>query len=593
LKVLQSPVATIYSENQIARELLDKLTGSSESTFPVMVGPDLTFNGAGNFAGDAFVAKVSADGTGLIYCGYIGGSDDDLGRSIAVDASGNAYVTGATSSSEQTFPVKVGPDLTYNGSGDAFVAKVDAKGTGLIYCGYIGGEARDQGWGVAVDSSHCTYVTGDTKSDQTTFPVIVGPDLTFNSISSVIDDAFVAKVDPRGATLIYCGYIGGAWGDYGKDVAVDGNGNATVTGNTLSDQTSFPVRTGPDLTYNGGHVTGDAFVARVSSSGAGLVFCGYVGGTGNDAAHAVALDALANPYISGWTDSTELSFPVLRGPDLTYNGGLEDAFVAKVRADGSGLSYCGYVGGASREANSQVEYGIAVDASGYAYLAGRTESPASSFPVKWGPDLTDNGGSDAFVAKVYPTGAGLVYCGYIGGSGQDDGGRVAVDASGNAYVVGYTESGENSFPVRGGPDLTYHALGDVFVAKVALTLLEGAGNPRPGGSMTLVLSATTDTGLPYQLASSLGTGPIPIDTRRLDLSPDNLLVVTVNNYWPWIFSGYRGVIGSKGQAQAAIHIPNVPALIGLRLHSAFVTLDPAAPSGIRSISNTFSFSVTK
>ncbi len=155
-------------------------TASTDATFPVTVGPDLTFNGR-DF--DAFVAKVNAAGTALDYCGYIGGSTNDFGNGIAVDSSGNAYVTGWTESSEATFPVTVGPDLTYNGAtsagfGDAFVAKVNAAGTALVYCGYIGGSGGDQGNGIAVDTSGNAYVAGWTNSDQTTFPVTVGPYVT-------------------------------------------------------------------------------------------------------------------------------------------------------------------------------------------------------------------------------------------------------------------------------------------------------------------------------------------------------------------------------------------------------------------------------
>jgi len=134
---------------------------------------------------------------------------------------------------------------------------------------------------------------------------------------------------------------------------------------------------------------------------------------------------------------------------------------------------------------------------------------------------------------------------------------------------------------------------DGFIAKVAEVTLGGSGATRPGGTVRLLLTATDDANLGYQLGSSLGTGPIPIDTRQLDLSPDNLLLVTVNDYWPWMFQGYRGAIDSRCQAQAAIHIPNLPALIGVRLHSAFVTLSPSEPSGVKSISNTLTFTVTK
>jgi uncharacterized repeat protein (TIGR01451 family) len=152
------------------------------------VGPDTTFNGFN----DAFVAKVDPAGTGLLYAGYIGGSGDDQGFGVAVDASGSAYVTGRTGSTEATFPATVGPDTTYNGGTfDAFVAKVDPAGTGLDYAGYIGGSSTDVGLGIAVDGSGSAYVTGWTESSEATFPAAVGPDITYNGGTF---DAFVAKV---------------------------------------------------------------------------------------------------------------------------------------------------------------------------------------------------------------------------------------------------------------------------------------------------------------------------------------------------------------------------------------------------------------
>ena len=135
--------------------------------------------------------------------------------------------------------------------------------------------------------------------------------------------------------------------------------------------------------------------------------------------------------------------------------------------------------------------------------------------------------------------------------------------------------------------------GQATVFSVATTFISGSGCPSNGGTISLHLLAPGDGNLPYQVGSSLGTGPIPIDTRKLDLNPDALLQASVTGVWPWIFSGFRGVFDAKGMAMAAIHIPNDPALIGLRIHTAFVTLDPAAPSGIRSISNAFSFTITK
>jgi len=402
----------------------------------------------------------------LVYCGYIGGngSGQEYGYGIAVDDLGNAYVSGSTGSAEATFPVTGGPDLVQNGGHDAFVAKVNASGTGLVYCGFIGGTGTDFGYGIAVDGSGNAYVTGKTSSNESTFPVIGGPDLTYNGVDS---DAFVAKVNASGTGLVYCGYIGGkaAGEEYAYDIAVDGSGNAYVSGGTWSNSTTgkFPVIGGPDLTYNGG---ADAFVAKVNASGTALDYCGYIGGAGQDRGLGIAVDDSGNAYVSGLSSSTEATFPVKVGPDLTHNGGY-DFFVAKVRASGTGLVYCGYIGGSADEF-SHYTYGgdLAIDSAGIAYVIGMTSSTEATFPVKVGPDLTYNGGLDAFVAKVNPTGTALNYCGYIGGSNDDTGWGIAVDRSGTAYVAGSTSSTEATFPAIGGPDLTHNGGVDAFVAKL-------------------------------------------------------------------------------------------------------------------------------
>jgi len=165
--------------------------------------------------------------------------------------------------------VTVGPDLGYNGNGDAFVAKVNAAGTSLDYCGYIGGSSEDAAYGVAVDAAGNAYVSGYTNSTEASFPVTVGPDLTYNGGNR---DAFVAKVNATGLALGYCGYIGGLEGDFGFGIAVNGVGNAYVTGQTGSDEASFPVTVGPDLSYNGG--IEDAFVAKINVAGTALSYCG-------------------------------------------------------------------------------------------------------------------------------------------------------------------------------------------------------------------------------------------------------------------------------------------------------------------------------
>ena len=394
----------------------------------------------------------------LVYCGFIGGSENDEGRGVAVDSSGNAYVTGITNSTVATFPDTGGPDLSYNGgSSDAFVAKVKADGTGLIYCGFIGGSGDDEGRGIAVDSSGNAYVTGVTNSTEATFPDTIGPSLSFNGGSS---DAFVAKVKADGKDLSYCGFIGGGDADYGMGIAVDGSGSAYVVGYTSSSDGLFPKTVGPYLIHNGGS---DAFVAKVKADGKGLTYCGFIGGEGDyDYGFGIALDSGGNAYVTGRTDSTETTkFPVTVGPYLIHNGG-SDAFVAKVKADGNGLTYCGFIGGTGNDYG----FGIAVDNGGNAYITGRTDSTETTkFPVTVGPDLSQNGGIDAFVAKVQTDGKSLIYSGFIGGTVGEDGQGIAVDSNGNAYVTGGTGSTQ-SFPVTVGPDLIANGKVDAFITKI-------------------------------------------------------------------------------------------------------------------------------
>ncbi|MEO8436717.1 MAG: SBBP repeat-containing protein [Pyrinomonadaceae bacterium] len=440
------------------------VTGESTSTalsFPNTPG---TFIASGG-GQDAFVAKLNAAGTAFIYCAYIGGSGEDVGFGIAADSAGNAYVAGATSSTEASFPVNIGPDLTHNGGiFDGFVAKIDPAGMSLIYSGYIGGAGVDGAGGIAVDSGGNAYVSGGTNSSEGSFPVRVGPDLTFNG-GVFFGDAFVARVNAGGNTLAYCGYIGGAGEEAATGIALDADGNAYLTGGTNSPETSFPVKVGPDLIFKGG--LRDGWVAKVNTDGSSLVYCGYLGGSGADLAYDIAVDSSGSAYVSGETSSTEATFPVKVGPDLTYNGGSFDAFVAKVNASGADLAYAGYIGGSERDWAA----GIAIDGAGNAYVTGASHSAESSFPVREGPDLTFNGGpfyGDAFIAKVPPTGSALVYCGYIGGENDEVGYGVAVDSYGNPYVAGETSSTEASFPVTLGPDLTYNGgFRDSFVARIS------------------------------------------------------------------------------------------------------------------------------
>jgi hypothetical protein len=265
----------------------------------------------------------------LIYCGYIGGDDTDEGEGIAVDSAGNAYVTGNTKSNEDTFPVSVGPDTSFNGVGpsstqigDCFVAKINAQGTALVYCGYIGGSQRDTCNAVAVDGNDRAYVTGETDSDQTTFPVNRGPGYHGNT------DAFIAKPSASGATLDICVYLGGIGFDRCLGIAVSAAGNVYVAGFTNS--IDFLTFGGMDDSING---NGDGFITKYDSSLTFITYSSFLGGGDVEGISGIAVDRFGNAYVTGGTASDELPkgerFPVVTGPDTTYNGG-RDVFVAKI-----------------------------------------------------------------------------------------------------------------------------------------------------------------------------------------------------------------------------------------------------------------------
>ncbi|MEP7272968.1 MAG: SBBP repeat-containing protein [Acidobacteriota bacterium] len=428
-------------------------TDSTQTTFPVVVGPDTSFNGGQT---DAFIAKVNAAGTAFVYVGYIGGADADRATGVAVDSAGSAYVSGETFSTQATFPVLVGPRLAYTRNGDAFVAKVNAAGTGLEYCGYIGGDGRDFSSAIALDTARNAYIVGFTDSTESTFPTAVGPRL----LSSGAVDAYVTKVTPTGNAIVYSGFIGGSANDYGRDIAVSGTGEAYVTGDTASNQTTFPVTVGPDLTFNGGER--DGFVAKITATGATFSYAGYVGGSGTDIAHGIAIDSTGNAYLTGETTSDQSTFPVFAGPDISFNGGF-DAFISKLNPSGTSFIYSGYIGGTGNESGLAID----VDSAGNAYAAGETSSFQTSFPVVGGPKLQASGVLDGFVAKVNVPGNSLIYCGYLGGAANERVNGIAVDTNGNAYVAGYTESNQLTFPVIVGPDLTFNGgETDAFVAKI-------------------------------------------------------------------------------------------------------------------------------
>jgi hypothetical protein len=409
------------------------VTGSTHSSnFPTQNPYQADQGGA-----DAFVTKLSSFGNSLIYSTYLGGGSDDAGYGIAVGGTGNACLTGFTVSSN--FPI-LNPYQTDQDGWDVFVTQLSTSGNSLIYSTYLGGGDLDRGYGIAVDGGGNAYVTGLTIS--TNFPILNPCQADQGGV-----DAFVTKFSNSGS-LMYSTYLGGGGADIAYGIAVYGSGNAYVTGNTAS--SNFPTLN-PCQTDQGGD---DAFVTKLSNSGNSLIYSSYLGGGDGDAGFGIAVDGSGNAYVTGYTLST--NFPILN-PYQTDQGG-RDAFVTKLSSSGSSLIYSTYLGGGGGDYG----YGIVVDGNGKAYVTGLTGS--SNFPTL-NPYQTDQGGEDAFVTKLSNSGNSLIYSTYLGGGDGDAGFGIAVDGSGNAYVTGYALS--TNFPIQNPYQTTLQGSYDAFVTRLS------------------------------------------------------------------------------------------------------------------------------
>lgn len=409
----------------------------------------------------------------IVYSTYLGGSQQDNGFGVAVDGRGNAYVCGDTLS--PGFATSGAAQVSLAGGRDAYVAKLDFNG-GLVYVTYLGGSQPVGGSpgsvanGIAVDVQGCAYVVGTTKSSN--FPTLstsVPPAPPFQSASAsggAHFTAFVTKLDPAGASLVYSTYLGGSVRDEGYGIAVDHHRCAYVTGATRSPD--FPL-SNPIMKHCGGW---DAFVTKLNPVGTGLIFSTLVGGSGNDYGKAIAVDPNLQPVITGYTESKR-DFPVFNAVQPTFGGGASDAFVAQLTAAGTGFVFSTFLGG-SGEDNG---YGIAVDQAGDIYVTGGTKS--TNFPTV-APIQPHNAGSwDAFVTKIRAGGALFVYSTFLGGSKSDVCWGIAVDLHGRAHVVGQTSS--LNFPVVNPLQAVYG-----------------------GGNMDVIIARLDPAGATFEYATYLG-----------------------------------------------------------------------------------------
>jgi len=420
------------------------VTGSTESTNFPTANP---IQGTNAGISDVFVTKLNAAGSALVYSTYLGGGDSDGGTDIAVDNSGNAYVTGYALSAN--FPTANPIQGTNSGNADAFVAKLNAAGSALVYSTYLGGSSLEEGASIAVDGSGNACVTGYTYS--TNFP-------TANPIQGAnagISDVFVTKLNAAGSALVYSTYLGGGSNDVGAGTTVDGSGNTYVTGYTAS--TNFPTAK-PIQRTNAG--IWDVFVTKLNAAGSVLVYSTYLGGGVNDFGFDIAVDDSGNACVTGDTGSPD--FPTAN-PIQGAKAGWEDGFVSKLNAAGSALVYSTYLGGESGERG----HGIAVDGSGNAYVTGYTYS--TNFPTVNPIQGANAGGHDIFVAKLNAAGSAIVYSTYLGGTIDDLGYGIAVDGPGNAYVTGRTSS--TNFPTANPMQGSNAGLDDVLAAKISIDVI--------------------------------------------------------------------------------------------------------------------------
>jgi len=399
---------------------------------------------------EVFVMKLNAAGTSVVYATYLGGNRDDRGHGIAIDAGGNALVAGWTHSTN--FPVQSSFQGSMGGLRDAFVLKLNASGNALLYSTYLGGSAADSGNAIAVDSVGNAYVAGETGSSN--FP----RQNAFQTNYRGRLEGFVAKLNVAG-TLQYSTYLGGQGDERALGIAVDGAGAAYLTG--VTDSSDFPTAA-PLQTFNAGGQ--DAFVTKLSATGTSLVYSTYIGGSGGaiglpEAGYGIAVDSGGNAYIAGATASS--NFPTTTPVQGAHAGGGVDAFVMKLNAAGSARLFSTYLGGAS------IDYATAVQAgaTGVVSLAGYTAS--TNFPTAAPVQAANAGSYDAFVAQLNPAGTALTFSTYLGGSGPDGALSLAVDTAANLYLAGLTQS--TNFPTASPIRPANTGVADAFLVKIIVS----------------------------------------------------------------------------------------------------------------------------
>jgi hypothetical protein len=556
---------------------------TESSDFPTVAGSyDLTFNGRM----DAFVARLDATGSKLVFSTFLGGSSADFAAALALTGTGEVVVSGFTQS--RNFPTTGGAYSTSSpGNGDAFVVRLNGTGSALKFSTFLGGSRYDQPFDLALGAGDDVIVVGLTQSSD--FPTTVGAfDRSFNGA----DDGFIARLDASGSKLVFSTFLGGSGKEPATAVAVDTSGAVTVAGEAwgVNNTSDFPTTSGSyDPSYNGG--SSDTYVVRVDSTGSTLVYSTFLGGAGGDPVRDLRLHPNGAVTLAGQTYSSD--FPTTKGAYDTTYGGNGDVYVARLNGSGTRLEYGTFLGGSDFDEGTAV----AVDASGAVTVAGWTKS--SDYPTTPGAgQATNQGLGDCLVTRLNPAGDKLIYSTYHGGTRYEIPNSLALDHTNAATIAG--ELWSLDFPTTPGAyDTGYNSWGDAFVSRLDLlpkgVSRYGRSTPSCKGPIALGVNRLPVAGAFDFVVTCINAPPNSIGVLALGFVPSvpgvpiaNILV-HVNPTLPYL----PLYALSDGNGSATVNIPIPAGTRGVKAYCQMIWANTAScpGSGILSASNALEIEV--
>ena len=449
---------------------------------------------------DVFIGKLAGNGLLLTYT-FFGGGKNDTATALNVDAAGNIYMAGSTQSPD--FPIFNSIGQFLNGSSDAFAVKLTPAADQFFYSSLVGGSGDETGVSIAADNVGNAYLSGRTSSPD--YPTFAPIQPVYGGGAS---DAFISKIMPDGKSLAYSTFLGGgaAENEGGRSgISIDSAGNAYVAGDTQS--VDFPTSNALRTTKSGSAASFDGFAAKIDPTGTNFIYATFLGGSEDDSAFAVAADQTGNAYVTGRTKSTSFTGSGVTRPTTATS----DAFVAKLTANGSALSYLTFIGGAPGDESGNA---IVVDSSGNAVIAG---SAGEGAPTTDSVQSFSRGGGDAFVAKLGQNG-GVTFSSYLGGSGEDVALAVGLDAEGSIYFAGFTSSTDllTASPLvrenRGGRD--------ILIAKI-----DPDSNPDGPVLLQAIISGPNLIlfGQGFDAGAKLRVNDVQVKTRNEEPNPTQIL----------------------------------------------------------------------